>query len=86
MSDERIVRRHDSEWLAELEDRAAELVDRDRLLGIEREDWAQGRADLHAADMKARTVEADRWEAIKARSGQPSDYGWWRDSPWSDAL
>lgn len=72
------------EHQAELEDRAAELVDRDRLLGQERDDWRAARAALMAADVAALTAAADRWEDIKARSGWPCDYGW--DSHWTDVL
>lgn len=66
----------DPELAAELEDRAAELVDRDRLLGIERADWAQGRAEQLERDRAELTRRADAWEALKERSGHPCDYGW----------
>ena len=74
----------DPEVVAELEDRAAELVDRDHLHNLERDDWRAARAALMAADIAALTAAADRWEDIKARSGWPSDYGW--DSHWTDVL
>lgn len=66
----------DPDHQAELEDRAADRVDRDWLLGLERTDWRQARADLEAADRAELEKRADRWEDIKARSKHPCDYGW----------
>ena len=65
------------ELRADMEDRAAELVDRDRLLGQERVDWQQGRAEQFQHDCDVLVARAVEWEAIKARSGHQSDYGWW---------
>jgi hypothetical protein len=76
----------DTEWRAELEDRAAELVERDRLLGVERDDRRAMREAIARADGELLERRATEWEACKARSGHPSDYGWRTDSPWSDAL
>jgi hypothetical protein len=72
----------DPEAAAELEDRAAELVDRDHLLALERADWRQAWAELQERDRADLTAEADRWEAIKARSGHSCDYGGY----WSGVL
>ena len=69
------------DYVAEMEDRAAELVDRDRLLMLERDDWAQARADQHTHDCAVLTQRAEEWCAIKDCSGHPSDYGW-RDFSW----
>ena len=74
----------DPDTVAELEDRAAELVDRDHLLSQERADWRQAWADLLERDRADLTAEADRWEAIKERSGWPAEYGW--GSHWDDVL
>lgn len=74
------MNRHDAylsaEHAAELEDRAAELVDRDWLLGVERDDRAAGRADLEAADRADLIAYNTEWEACKERAGLMSDYGW----------
>jgi hypothetical protein len=59
----------------ELEDRAAELVDRDRLLCQERDDLAAGRAELHDHDRAVLIGRADVWEAVKAGSGWQSNWG-----------
>lgn len=61
---------------AELEDRAAELVDRDHLLSQERDDRAAGRAEQHEHDTAVREKWVGEWCDVKDRSGWSSDYGW----------
>lgn len=67
----------DPDHWAELEDRAAEQVDRDWLLAQERDDWHAARAEQHAADCAVLEKRALEWCDVKDRSGHPSDYGWW---------
>lgn len=70
----------DPDHQAELEDRAAEHVERDTYQGVDRADRAASRADAHVAWVAHMTALADDWEGIKARSGWQSDY-WWGNRP-----
>lgn len=68
------------EQQAELEDRAAELVDRDWRLGLDRTDRDRARADAaRAAELLADRAEFARREAerddLAGRFGHGRDYG-----------